>query len=65
MKFDPPILSRGGLTGRIYVITHGKVLPHPTRAGETLIEASKKYDVTDQYEALALGEVQSQQENRR
>lgn len=52
MKFDPPILSRGGLSGRIYVITHGKIEPHPTKPEQTLITASKKYDVTDQFEAL-------------
>jgi hypothetical protein len=63
MKFDPPILSRGGLSGRIYVITHGKEEPHPNaeRAaqGHTLITASVKYDVTEQYEALREGEKQA------
>jgi hypothetical protein len=51
MKFNPPILTRGPLSGSIYVVTHGKVLPHPD--GEhTIIEASVKYDVTEQYNAL-------------
>jgi hypothetical protein len=52
VKFDPPILSEGPLSGRVFVVTHGKVLPHPTREGETMIESSVKYDVTDQFEAL-------------
>lgn len=52
MKFDPPVLTRGPLSGRVYVVTHGKVLPHPTREGESMIDASRKYDVTDQFNAL-------------
>jgi hypothetical protein len=53
MKFDPPILTEGPLTGAVYVVTHGKLLPHPTREGETIIESSVKYDVTDQFNELA------------
>lgn len=53
MKLDPPMLSRGGLSGRIYVITHGKVEPHPTKPDQTMVIASRKYDVTEQFEALA------------
>ena len=48
MKFDPPILTRGPLSGRVYIVTHGKVLD----AEKGHIEASRKYDVTDQFEAL-------------
>jgi hypothetical protein len=51
MKFDPPRLTRGPLSGRIFVVTHGKVLANDER-GE-VIEASVKYDVTDQFAALA------------
>jgi hypothetical protein len=50
MKFDPPQLRTGELSGRIYVITHGKEIETPNGPG---IEASRKYDVTDQFWALA------------
>ncbi len=53
MKFNPPLLRQGPLSGKVYVVTHGKEYPHPTIEGETIIEASVKYDVTDQFEALA------------
>lgn len=52
MKFDPPLLTEGGLSGRIYVVTHGKIEPHPTIEGETMIIASVKYDITENFEAL-------------
>jgi hypothetical protein len=52
-KFDPPLLTEGPLSGCVYVVTHGKIRPHPTLEGETIVEASVKYDVTDQFEALA------------
>jgi hypothetical protein len=52
MKFEPPILSRGPISGRVYVITHGKIEPHPTGPGQTMVTASVKYDVTDQFNAL-------------
>lgn len=48
MKFDPPRLTRGPLSGRVFVVTHGKEL------GEGRIEASCKYDVTEQFDALAV-----------
>lgn len=47
MKFDPPLLTRGPLSGKVYVITHGKI---DTENGH--IEASRKYDVTGQFDAL-------------
>jgi hypothetical protein len=45
---QPPLLLRGGLSGRIYVVTRYKVLD----AEKGRIEAITKHDVTDQYEAL-------------
>jgi len=48
MKLDPPRLRTGGLSGRVLLITHGRYL----NGGETL-EATRKYDVTEQFEALA------------
>lgn len=51
MKFDPPFLTRGPLSGLIYVVTHGKILGHDDE-GKPLIEASVKYDVTDQFDVL-------------
>lgn len=50
MKFDPPQLRRGPLSGRVYVVTHGKEIDLPN--GEKGINASRKYDVTDQFDAL-------------
>lgn len=46
MKFDPPLLYRGGLSRHLYVATHGKTLD-----GD-LVEASVKYDVTAQFPPL-------------
>lgn len=51
MKFDPPRLSIGGLSGRVYVTTHGKIIGE--KDGRELIESSVKYDVTEQFDALA------------
>ena len=50
MRFDPPRLRIGGLSGRVQVITHGKEIDLPKGKG---IEASKKYDVHDQFETVA------------
>jgi len=46
MKFDPPLLMEGSLTGAVYVVTHGKILDGG------IVESSIKYDVTDQFDAL-------------
>jgi hypothetical protein len=54
MKLDPPLLTEGPLSGRVYVVTHGKVEPHPTREGESMVTASVKYDVTEQFNALVV-----------
>lgn len=50
-KFDPPRLSVGGLSGRVYVTTHGRIIGE--QDGRELIESSVKYDVTEQFDALA------------
>jgi hypothetical protein len=50
-KFDPPRLSIGGLSGRVYVTTHGRIIGE--KEGRELIESTVKYDVTDQFDALA------------
>jgi hypothetical protein len=42
-----PILTEGGITSRVYVVTRWRDL------GGGLIEAVEKHDVTDQFEALA------------
>lgn len=39
-------LLRSGLTGRVYAVTRWKVRPNGS------IEAVKKFDVTDEFEAL-------------
>ena len=64
MRFDPPRLTRGPLSGKVYVITHGFEEPHPSGQG-TILTASKKYDVTDQFEALARVPVQSSRKDWR
>lgn len=46
MRFDPPRIHRGALSGRIYCVTHGKVLK--IEDGQEFIQASVKYDVTEQ-----------------
>lgn len=51
-KLDPPMLTIGPLSGSVFVVTHGKVEPHPTRPDQTMVTASVKYDVTDQFDAL-------------
>lgn len=47
-KLDPPQLRIGPLSGAVYVVTHGKY----SEDGRFL-DASRKYDVTGQFEALA------------
>lgn len=42
----PPLLLRGGLTGRVYVVTSY------TDHGDGRITAHTKHDVTEQYNAL-------------
>lgn len=46
-----PRLMRGGLTGRIYVVTRYKVR-EDRGDGTALFEAITKYDVTEDFEAL-------------
>lgn len=46
MKLDPPQLLVGGLSGAIYVVTHGKM------EGYAFL-ASRKYDVTKQFVKVA------------
>jgi hypothetical protein len=46
---QPPRLLRSGLTGRVYVLTRYKVVD----AEQDQVEAIIKYDVTEDYNALA------------
>jgi hypothetical protein len=50
-KLDPPLLTRGPVSGRVYVVTHGKVTGEGDE-GRQRVEASVKFDVTDQFDAL-------------
>lgn len=52
MKFDPPRLTQGGLSGAVFVVTHGKI--RTEEKGVELIEATTKYDVTTQFDVLAI-----------
>jgi len=53
VKFDLPFLTRGPLSDRVFVVTHGKILGHDDE-GYPQIESSIKYDVTDQFNALCV-----------
>lgn len=53
MKLDPPILIQWPFVDRVYVVTHGRVEPHPTIDGQRRVIPSRQYDVTDQFTALA------------
>lgn len=44
---QPPMLVEGGLSNRVYVVTRYKT------HDDGLIEALEKYDVTDEFDALA------------
>jgi hypothetical protein len=46
-RFDPPRFTWSPLTGRVYVVTEGEDL------GGGDVRASRKFDVTDQFNALA------------
>lgn len=50
----PILLRRGGLTGRIYALTRYTEKPHPTLPDRTLIDASEKWDVTEDFQRLVL-----------
>lgn len=45
-----PVLRVGGISSKVYVVTHGKV----TSSGEkTYLDATRKYDVTNDFEDVA------------
>jgi hypothetical protein len=46
-RLDPPLLTEGPLSGAVFVVTVGKVLDGG------MVESTTKYDVTDQFDALA------------
>lgn len=48
IRKKPPLLRQGGLSGRVFVITR---YTDPDEKGN--VEALEKFDVTDQFEALA------------
>ena len=50
MTVQHPLLVRGGLTGRIYVVTAY------TRHGDGRIVSRRKFDVTDQFDELLQAE---------
>jgi hypothetical protein len=53
MKLDPPRLTRGPLSGKVFVVTHGKIVGVSTEAPHhEIINASVKYDVTEQFDSL-------------
>lgn len=53
MKLDPPRLTVGPFSDAVFVVTHGKVEPHPTIPDRMMVTATVKYDVTEQFTALA------------
>lgn len=46
-RLDPPLLTQGPLSGAVFVVTVGRHLP------DGVVESTTKYDITDQFEALA------------
>lgn len=50
-KFDPPILTEGPLSDRVYVVTHGKIIER--EGAPNIVQASVKYEVTEQFDQLA------------
>lgn len=48
---NPPILNVGPVSGRVYIVTRYRVID----AERSQFEALEKFDVTDQFEALAAG----------
>jgi hypothetical protein len=46
-----PLLLRSDMTGRVYVVTAYKVI-EPGETGHDVIEATKKYDVTSQFDKI-------------
>jgi len=54
----PPLLTRSGLTGTVFVVTRY------TLRDNGLIEAHEKYDVTDQFGELVVGELEADDEIR-
>jgi hypothetical protein len=52
MRFNPPKLMRSSMTGAVYVVTHGTEEPHPSGDGSTIVTASAKHDVTEQFQEL-------------
>lgn len=51
-KLEPPMLTLGPLSGEIFVVTYGRVTDHPTVPDATMVIASTKYNVTDQFNDL-------------
>lgn len=48
----PPRLLHSELSDRVYVATRYTEKPHPTKAGQAIIIAHTKYDVTDDFSEL-------------
>jgi hypothetical protein len=55
--FKPPRLTVGPLSGAVFVVTVGRIFGHDDE-GHELIEATTKYDVTDQFDAIVRQRVQ-------
>lgn len=49
-QLPKPRIRLGGLSGKVYVVTHGKEV---TNAKGTFLEASRKYDATADFEDVA------------
>lgn len=50
-SFKPPRLTIGPLSGAVFVVTVGRIVGHDAE-GREQIEATTKYDVTDQFDAI-------------
>jgi hypothetical protein len=61
VKFNPPLLTQGPLTDKVYVVTHGRIDPHPNIPDRTIVTASRKYDVTDQFNDIVAERIKDPQ----
>lgn len=49
-QLNPPLLRVGGLSGDVYIVTHGKEVRNDKG---TYIDATRKYKATGEFEAVA------------
>lgn len=51
MKLNPPRLTRGPLSGDIFIVTHGKIMGADNE-GREIVDSTVKHDITDQFYSM-------------